>query len=158
MSTHKEAIHKVPTSLEVARAVTNDPALALYEFTLGDRQFKVVDLEYDDLCEFTAYLEPFLGSVVSKVASMRGANMPSGMDAAELINKCGKILPEMVKLICRQTDPDITTEQVKKLGKSPFKLASIVVAQIKQNRMVSEIADFFGQMLPLLSQGLSIGK
>jgi hypothetical protein len=138
---------------EIARAVSNDPALSEVSFELGDRTFKIVDLAYDDYLAFLAELQPL-------VEAMFGSVMSSGSSLGELsaqsiLKYCGRSLPEMVRIVCRQTDPDITTDEVKRLAKSPFKLAWVVLKQVEQNNMVKEFADFFGSIVPLVQMAMA---
>lgn len=145
---------------EIARAATNDPALSLSEFTLGDKTFKIVDLAYDDYIKFLALLQPLIEGVVN------GANNTSGFDVAGIhvasdgftvqgiLKYCSTELPEMVRIICAAADPTITVEDVKRLGKNPFRLAEIVLKQIAQNKMIQDFASFFQRAMPLLQQAL----
>jgi hypothetical protein len=147
------------TEKEIIRAATNDPALSARTFTLGERTFTVVDLEYDDYLKFLAYLQPLLEAVTAKIASIRGLQLDlgtggGGMSASALIGFCGKDLPEMARLVCKGTDAGITVEEIKKLGKTPFRLSEIVIAQIEQNNIVKDMSDFFGQSLRLLTAAL----
>jgi hypothetical protein len=140
------------SNTDIARAATNNAELAKEYFYLGDRVFKIVDLDYDSYIQFLALLQPVLEVVAKQVAGVRGMAFGGGLDAAELVSSCAKSLPQMVALIARQTDPTITTEDVKKIpGQNPFKLAKIVLKQVEQNRIIGDIADFFGQILPLLT-------
>jgi hypothetical protein len=145
---------KTLTEREVIRAATNDPSLSDRTVTLGGRTFKVVDLEYDNYLKFLALLQPLLESVASKVASMRGItieNSSGTMNVSGMISYCGQSLPEMVRIVLSATEPDITIEEVKQLGKTPFKMAEIVLAQVDQNNIIKDISDFFAQSLRLLS-------
>lgn len=144
---------------EVIRAATNAPELSTISVTLGDRAFKVVDLEYDDYMVFLAKLQPLLMSFASAVAGRFGVAAPdldvSTVNPASVIQYCGQDLPEMACIVCRQTDPGITVDDVKKLGKTPFALAKVVLAQVKQNRVINDLMDFFAQVLPLLTATMS---
>jgi hypothetical protein len=131
------------TQTDIIRAATNDPSLATREFTLGDRTFKVVDLKYDDYLTFLSHLQPLLQAVMS---TMTGETL----DVAQILKHCGAKLPEMVLLMCRQTDPNITIDEIKELGRTPFKMAQTVLVQIEHNRMIQDISDFFEQILPMV--------
>lgn len=134
---------------EIVRAATNDPMLSDDSFTLGDRTFQIVDLAYDDYIMFFTYLQPLFESFASGITDgviSTGANF----SVSDLLKHCASSLPNMVCLMCRQTDPYITAEDVKKLGKNPFVLAAAVLKQIRRNRMIEDISDFFEQILPLL--------
>jgi hypothetical protein len=139
--------------LEIVRAATNDPSLATRTVTLGDREFPIVDLPYSEYLAYLTKLQPLIQGVAGRLGAMRGLVEPTELGLGTLMEYCVNDLPEMVQISLRQTDPGITVEQVKKLGKTPFKLAYVVLAQIEQNNIISEVADFFVQMLPLLSEG-----
>jgi hypothetical protein len=141
------------SQLEIVRAATNDPAMSERVVVLGDREFPVVDLDYSSYCRFLAKLQPLLQAVAGRLGVTRGLVQANDFGLNTLIDYCAYDLPEMAHIVVSQTDPDITVEDVKKLGKTPFKLANIVLAQIEQNEMITEIANFFVQMLPLLSEG-----
>lgn len=141
------------TEQEIARAATNDPQLSTKEFTLGDRTFKIVDLEYDDYVIFMSKLAPLMKSVASGLASSHGINVsdkPHSIDATSIMEYCSADIPDLATIVCRQTDPTITAKEVKRLGKTPFRLATLVLMQIEQNHIIADISDFFVQMLPLL--------
>jgi hypothetical protein len=135
------------TSIDIARAATNDPALAPTKVVLGDRSFPVMDMPYEDNVKFLAFLQPLLESIAGRVAGLTG---DSGLASAGLMKYCASSLPEMAHMVCRQSDPSITVEEVKRLGKTPIRLAGVVAAQMKHDRTVQDIVDFFNQMLPLL--------
>jgi hypothetical protein len=135
------------TNIEIARAATNDPALAATKVQLGDREFPVMDMSYEDNVKFLAYLQPLLESVAGRVAGISG---DAGLASAGLLKYCGDALPEMARMVCKQSDPSITVEEVKRLGKTPIRLAGVVAAQMQHDRTIADIVDFFKQMLPLL--------
>lgn len=145
---------------EVARAATNDPALSLSEFVLGDKTFKIVDLAYDDYIKFLALLQPLIEGVVNG-ASTAGSFDVAGIHVASegftvqgILKYCTTKLPEMVRIICAATDPSVTVDDVKRLGRNPFRLAEIVLKQIAQNKMIQDFASFFQRAMPLLQQAL----
>lgn len=141
---------------EVIRAATNSPELSRTEFKLGDKTYKVIDLEYDDYLLFVSLLSPILDVFISKITSkpnisVPGINVPvEQVSVASIIKYSAQNLPEMVRLICKATTPDITVEEIKKQGRSPFKLATIVLLQIMQNNIIQDFADFFVQIAPLI--------
>jgi len=145
-----------PTLMEVVQASTNAPQLATDEFKLGDRVFKIIDLDYDSYIRFFAYLRPLINAVASGMAQRQGVSIPSidlpesSLSATRLIDFCIADLPEMVRLICAQTYPDTTVEEVKGNGKTPFVLAAIVIKQLVRNNVVGQFVSFFGQILPLM--------
>jgi hypothetical protein len=143
------------TQEQLQRAAVNLPA---DEFMLGDRIFKVVDLPYDDYTTFMGYIAPVVENICKKIILSRtGVELPGGINveassfaAFDLLQVCGKYLPEMAHIVCKQTDPEITVEEVKNLAKKPLPLAHVVLKQIIQNGMISDFKDFFGQMIGLL--------
>lgn len=138
------------TTLDLVRAATNDPALSTISVTLGDKDYPVVDLPYDAYIRFLALLQPLLEVFASKLTGGLSGSSTGALSAASIIQYCSSSLPEMALIVVEQTDPDITIEQVKVLGKTPFKLAAIVIKQIEANKMITEISDFFVQLLPLM--------
>ena len=140
---------------QIMAAATNSPALSSEQFQLGDAIYKVVHLPYDDYVEFIAHLQPFMDALAEKIASSAGVSVP-GLHLTEpvssslLLKFCGNSLPELVRIIVKQTRPDITAEQVKEQGKNPFVLAAIVLKQVAYNGMIRDFASFFAQIVPLL--------
>jgi hypothetical protein len=139
------------TEAQKVRAAVNDPA---DKFTLGGRVFNIVDLPYDDYLRFIVLLEPLLKGIVGAATS--SISIPgmefsaSTLSASSIASFCGESLPEMVRIICSQTEPDITAKEVKTLGKNPFQLAKVVMKQVAQNGLIKDFTDFFGQILPLI--------
>jgi hypothetical protein len=157
-NTVENAVPVLPelTGQEILAAATNAPSLAPDEFVLGDRTYKVVDLSYDDYVSFLTYLQPFLDGLVGNFASKTNVSLPGislsqSIDAPAFVKFCGKSLPEMTRLICKQTNPDITVDEVKLAAGNPFVLAAVVIKQVNKNQMISTFASFFGQLAPLLS-------
>lgn len=144
------------TPQEISRAATNDPALSDDEFILGGRKFKVVDLPYDDYIKFISLMQPLLESLVNGVSEKAGLKLPeiviptSGFTVAGLVKACVGALPEMACIVCSQTDPTITVDEVKTLAKTPFKLAQVVLKQIVRNNIIKDFSDFFEQVIPFL--------
>lgn len=141
------------TSLQLTRAAVNLP---VDQFQLGDRTFTIQDLSYDSYITFIGYLTPLIENVVSKIANNQGVSIPgiemqsSLFSATNILSLCSKELPAMVQLMCRETDPSITVEQVKELAKRPTVLVTAVTKQIKQNDMIKDFADFFAQVLSVV--------
>jgi hypothetical protein len=138
------------TTREIAFAATNDPALAATEFTLGERTFKVLNLPYEDYVKFLGHLQPVLEGITAGAAN-KPAEGESDFGIGTILKHCADVLPHMVQLSAKQTDPTITVERCKELCPSPLRMATIVLKQIQQNRIVSDIADFFVLMLPVMS-------
>jgi len=141
---------QTPTKLEIVRAATNAPELSTRTVPLGDREFKVVDLEYDDYLLFMAQLQPLLEGLLGNLPGVRGLGLSSVLSPTDIMRYCGKSLVDMAVIVCKQTDPSVTAEEVKRLAKSPFKLVTVVMAQIEQNNIIGELKDFFNLVLPLL--------
>lgn len=137
------------TQQEIVRAATNSPELAVDSFELGGREFKILDLPYDDYLKFFALLEPLLSGVAGQLTAFRIGNV-DGLSVKDVIKYCGQQLPEMVRLICVQTEPHVTTKDVKDWARSPFSLASIVLKQVAHNKMIEDVTDFFASLLPLM--------
>lgn len=139
---------------QIMAAATNNPALSPDEFQLGNKTFKVMHLPYDDYIVFLGYLQPFLegltGRNKAKEVSLPGIGIIDAIEPSALIRFCSKNLPEMAVLVCKQSCPDITVEEVKKLGENPFALASVVLKQVAKNGMIRDFASFFKQITPLL--------
>jgi len=143
---------------EIAAAVTNSPALSPDEFKLGDRTFKVVHLPYDDYVVFLSYLQPFLNALVGKLAEKANLAIPDldlgeSFEVSALVKFCLDSLPEMTRIVCKQSAPDITVEEIKVLAGTPFALADVVLKQVAKNRMIRDFADFFGRIAPLFKPG-----
>ena len=139
-----------PTALHIVRAVTNDPTLAERQVTLGDRVFPVLDLPYDQYILFLAELRPLLEGLMGTIPGLKDLSVVGALTPAALVTYCGNSLPRMAQIVCVQSDPDITVDDVKRLGKTPFKLASVVLAQVEQNAIIADIKAFFVQLAPLL--------
>lgn len=149
------------TQSEIARAARNEP---VGTFTLKnshtgeERTFELKDLEYDSYIEFVDLARPIITAVAGSVQSKDNhgefqlAFNPAGIDFGELIRLAGKELPRMALIICRQSDPRIKLEEVKRLGRRPMQLLEIVLMQIKQNSIVQEFADFFPRIATALQE------
>lgn len=141
------------TEEQIIAAATNSPLLSPDEFTLGTTTFKIVQLPYDDYVIFLGYLQPFLEALAGKKntsVSLPGIALLDAVDSSTLLKFCSKNLPEMARLVCKQSVPDITAEELKKLAGNPFALASVVLKQVAKNGMIRDFATFFKQVTPLL--------
>lgn len=138
---------------DLVRAALN---LQADEFVLGDRAFKVADLGYDDYLLFISLLSPFVDVVCSTFMNAGNITVPgislevNGMSASKFIALVGKQLPELAHLVCKQTDPTITVDEVKKLAKKPTALIDPVIKQIVQNNIIKDFSAFFGQAMGIL--------
>lgn len=139
------------TEKQVVAAATNAPELSEDEVLLGDRVVKVVDLPYDDYVTFLAYLQPAVEAFAAKLGEAAGVELRgSALPVGDIIRHCCDALPQMALLVCKQTNPEMTIEEVKALGKTPFRLAGVVLKQVEHNKMIQEIGDFFVQVMVLL--------
>lgn len=148
---------------DIIRAATNSPLLANDKFQLGDRVFPVVDLPYDEYVTFISLLSPLFEAMAGAVTAKYGTDAVPGisLDASKfnpglLLKLCALALPDLVHIMARQSDPKITVEDVKKLGSKPTTLAVAVIKQITQNGMIRDFADFFVQMVGVMTA--QIGK
>lgn len=144
------------TNEQINRAAWND---AVEHFTLGGREFKIVDLPYDDYTRFLSYIAPLMEHIVKKMVLSQAAGLalpdgialePTSFTAFDLLKVCTDNLPQMAQLVCKQTDPFITVEDVKKLAGKPMPLADIIIRQIVQNGMIGDFKDFFERMISML--------
>lgn len=142
------------TEEQILAAATNLPALSPDQFKLGDRVFKIVHLPYDDYVTFLGYLQPFLAALVNKksaAVSIPGINLGASADPGALLQFCSGDLPEMVRLIAKQSEPDISIREIKDLAGNPFVLAGVVIQQLARNQMIGDFVSFFKQVTPLLA-------
>src|SRR3954469_18573633 len=88
------------------------------DFTLGEgdnaRTFSVRDLGYFDYIEFVGLVKPLVTVAAgalemgAKDGEMKVDFNPSNLDFDQIIKLCGKELPKMAGIVCRQTDSKIT--------------------------------------------------
>jgi hypothetical protein len=140
------------TTSDITRAAINTPPLSPDKFTLGDREFPILDLPYDDYVEFIEAFTPIIDMITNSQRGIPeipgiGLGEPQSFSVRDVFKFCGKELPRLVHIICRQSDKAITVEDIKLLAKTPFQLAEIVVMQIERNRMIKDFADFFPRIL-----------
>lgn len=131
-------------------------------FSLGDRQFDLKDLAYDDYLEFIDLARPIIESVADSlnvVADNAGGSEvkldPLGLDFQKLIKLAGHELPRMAWICCKQSDPKISIADVKRLARRPYPLLEVVLLQVQHNKLIEELQDFFprlgkivGEMVP----------
>lgn len=132
---------------------------AVDEFTLGERTFTIYQLPYDDYCAFMTHIAPLMENICKRIILSKngGVELPGGItiEAAsfsvfDLLKICSHTLPEMAQLVCKQSDPTITLDDVKKLAGKPIALAEPVLKQIMVNGMIQDFKDFFAQMISML--------
>jgi hypothetical protein len=144
-----------------APAVTEQTAVTPEGFNFGGRDFKLLPLDYGSFLDFNIFLYPLLEGIASKFLAAKGVSLP-GIEVPELdgpnianyfLKFCRKELPEMVCIVCNQMpgDAKVTPDWVKLNAKSPFELAKIVMLQVSKNNMLSEFADFFLHLLPVMT-------
>lgn len=158
----KETVKRTKiTKEDAALAATN--TLSIASFELGGKEYKVVNLRYDDYLKFITYLTPLLETFFGSLASVGGIKVvspSSPINAMSIVKYAGESLPELACIVCNQTDPTVTTENVKiwcenSEPRGPFKLAELVIKQIEQNKIVNDFASFFVQMLPMIKAALN---
>jgi hypothetical protein len=145
---------------EIVAAATNSPALAPDSFMLGDRDFKILYLDYDRNVEFTELMEPLLKGLLAVVASKSKVTIPgidipaTGINLSSLMTFLKKSLPQMAALSCQMSDKTITEKWVRENATDPYQLARIAMQQIEKNQMLNKFLDFFAQTLPALGMFL----
>lgn len=123
-------------------------------FKLGEREFPIKDLDYDSYLEFMELSYPIIQAVTDslELTSSNGepdvAFNPATFDVGKIIKLAGSNLPRMTWLCCKQSDPAITIPEVKRLARRPHVMIQVVFEQIKHNKLVEEIRDFFQSMAP----------
>lgn len=127
---------KGPSKMQIAQAVSNSSEEV---FELGDREFKLRDLCYDDYIEFVEHMSPFIEKVMK-------ATMSDNMDISGFVKFAGKGLPRMVWLMVHKQDETITEEWIKEAAKTPYALAELAFKQVVKNRMIEEFARFFASL------------
>lgn len=119
----------------------------------GDsREFELKHLDYDSYLEFCDLARPILQTVAGglDLGGLASGDLqfnPAKIDFGEILRQAGSELPRMVWLCCKQTDPKITLEEVKRLGYRPQAMLTVVLKQIKHNEMVQEFASFFPKIV-----------
>jgi hypothetical protein len=143
------------TKTEIVRAALNDSTLSRDTFQLGDKTFPIKDLTYDQYTKFLILLSPLADSLISKAVGsstqlpgLEGDVDISMFNISDMIRLCGESLPDLALICVHASEPTMTLSQVKELGKTPFALAHIVIAQMARNNMLKDFADFFAQLLP----------
>jgi hypothetical protein len=178
MPKHTEVKPEIPelTQQEKTSAALNLPAHAKESehFKLGDREFTVLDLNYDDFMEFIGYMQPLVDSIASGFAGalfkkpsqdLPGITLPnpSAFSIGSVIKYCAKDLPKLVVLVCnteaRQKEDkslEVTEKFVRKHLKDPMQAVEIVMLQVNKNEMISRIGSFFVQYLPQFQKAKSL--
>lgn len=140
-------VKKELTKMDVAEAAANDPNLSREEVVLEGQVFKIMHMGYDDYMAFVAYLEPFFSTLLSSSGLTQA---PTNLDFKSLMVLCKDDLPQMGRLVLKQSKPDITVEEVKALCKTPFKICDLVFLQFHKNEMIKDFQSFFPQLVTIL--------
>jgi hypothetical protein len=149
------ATQEVPsiTEQELAHAVTNDPILSPDEFMLGDRKFKICHLTYKENVKFLALVMPLFEGVVNKFTKRTFLSVPDIAMEAASIGSLGILkfaeadLPELARIVCSKTDPNITVEEVMELGQDPITLGEVVMKQLVRQGTIKKFSQVFQQLL-----------
>lgn len=147
------------TTSTIMQAARNEAAGT---FTLSNpsgesKTFEIKHLSYDAYIEFCELARPILTTMSGALAlDMSNGEFglkfnPLNIDYEQVIKLAGKELPRMAWLCCKQSDPKITIDEVKRLGHRPQNLIAVVLQQVKHNDMVKEFADFFPQIVGQLT-------
>jgi hypothetical protein len=135
-------------------------------FELGGREFQLKDLAYDDYVLFVKLASPLVESVIGVVQPVLSAaedGSPelikdfkidmSAIDVDTMADMAGHNLPIMAHLVCKQSAPQITLNEVKELAMSrknktrgPFAMLEIVLRQVAHNKLIEEFAEFFPRL------------
>ena len=130
-------------------------------FKLGpagsEREFEIKDLPYFDYIEFMSLAKPLIKIAAGSLEmGNSGGELvadfnPGNLDFDEIIKICGKELPRMGQLICKQTDPKIKAEEVAVLAHRPQRLIELVLLQILHNNMIQEFGNFFTRLTAMVT-------
>lgn len=142
------------TDLDKVQAAQNEWGKT---FKLGDQEFELKDLPYFDYIEFMQLAKPII-SVAAGALDLGNENgeikvdfNPAGLDFDQIIALCGKELPRMGQIICKQSQPKIKAEEVAMLAHRPQRLIEIVLMQIMHNGMIQEFGSFFTRLTAMVS-------
>lgn len=118
-------------------------------FQIGDREFPLKDLGYDDYLEFVDLARPIV-EIIYGALELDGQSgdagvsfNPASIDMKSLIKISSHELPRMAWICCKQSDPNIKIADVKRLAGRPFALLEVVLMQIQHNQLIKEFSDFF---------------
>ena len=160
------------TQQEKMSAALNLPAHAkdTDHFKLGDREFTVLDLNYDDFNEFVGYMQPLFDGIVGTIFKKPSQDLPgitlpdsSAFSFASVLKYCSKDLPKMVVLVCNteakateDKSKEVTEKWVRKHLKDPVEAIEIIMLQVGKNEMISRIGSFFVRFLPQFQQAKAL--
>lgn len=144
------------TATDIHNAVRNEyPGQS---FMLGDREFPIKSLAYDDYLEFVDLARPIVEAVANSLELQSESGDPSigfnpvNLDFKQLIKLAGTELPRMAWICCKQSDPKISINDVKRLARRPFPLIEIVLLQVKHNELVKEFQSFFPRLGKIIGE------
>jgi hypothetical protein len=125
------------------------------KFKLGDREFEIKDLPYFDYLEFIQLSKPLV-TIAAGALNMGNKNGeltvdfdPQLLDFDQIIKVCGKELPRIGQIVCRQTVPNIKSDEVAILAHRPQRLIEIGLLQILHNNMIQEFGSFFQRLMTM---------
>lgn len=153
-----QTVLREPTDAEKIAAAKNEWGKT---FTLGEgeakREFEIKDLGYFDYIEFVGLVKPLITVAANalemgaKDGEMKVDFNPAALDFDAIFKLCGKELPKMAGIICRQTEPKITDRQVAELAKRPQRLVEVVLLQVMHNKMIEEFGGFFQRLTAMVT-------
>jgi hypothetical protein len=138
------------TKDQITAALVNTPEVATDELKLGERTFKILDLKYKDYTAFLGLVLPLVDSIGSGLRS--GGSMLESISVADLFYTCTNNLPKLAHIVLRQSEPEITVEQVEELCGDPLTMAEVVMAQISHNKMIERFGSFFGKIAAMMKR------
>jgi hypothetical protein len=147
-----EEVAAVPASVAIA-AMSNDPADAEDTFTFAGVEYPVLHLKYKDYMSYLATVQPVIGSIIALLSPKTEADL----ELASIVSALSEVLPSLVKISIKQSDPTVSLRYVEENATSPFELISIIEKQIKKNGMVEDFRRFFGRYQAMMSENL-LGK
>ena len=142
------------TDLDKVKAAKNEWGKT---FKLGDREFEIKDLPYFDYIEFMQLAKPLISIAAGAVGldneggEFKADFDPSKLDFDEVLRLCGKELPKMGQIICKQSSPGIKPEEVANLARRPQRLVELVLMQILHNDMIQEFGSFFTRLTAMVT-------
>ncbi len=150
-------------TVDTPPAVTPEQMLAAAKnewgkvFKLGDVEFEIKDLPYFDYIEFMQLAKPIISVIAgslelgNKDGELDVDFNPMNLDFEQIIGMCGKELPKMGQLICKQTQPKIKADEVANLAHRPQRIVEIVILQILHNNMIQEFGAFFQRLTSMVT-------
>lgn len=143
-----------PSEQQIVSAMKNEWGK---EFELGGQKFEIKDLGYFDYVEFITLAKPLVllvGESLETTAKDGEIGIefnPAAVDFDKILAMCGKELPRLAWLICKQTNPALKPNDVAELARRPYVLVEIILLQIKHNDMIQEFASFFQRLTRMVT-------